>query len=374
MSLPNSWILEDVLASLFFLPNSKTKVKFAVEECEALGEIIDSAVLAEKYFKRQTNSLIESDFKNTISELREKAKLQIEKCEKQEVRIVTIWDEDYPQLLREINHPPVLLFVKGNLQASDITSISMVGTRTNSIYGELTAEKFATFFARHNIVVTSGMAQGIDTISHYSAIKEKGITYAVLACGIDSLSSSFAKKIASKIVESGGALISEYACGTRAIPIFFPIRNRIISGISKATVVIESGEKGGALLTARFAFDQQREVYAVPGNINSRTSVGTNNLVINSIAQIVTSPEQICKDLGILEADMNLFAQEKIKITMTRDEEKIYALINHDPVHVDDLAHQAELDINVVLVTLLNLEFKNIVRQLPGKYYIAIDK
>jgi DNA processing protein len=212
---------------------------------------------------------------------------------------------------------------------------------------------------------------GIDTICHKAAIRAGGITYAVIASGIDCINPGYAKELADKIVDSGGAIISEYKCGTTALPGYFPQRNRIISGLSKATIVVEAPKKSGALITANFAFDQQRDVYAIPGNINSEKSAGCNLLIKISKASIALSPEQVCEDMGLNENERDNLFQENIDIQFSnKNEEAVFSKLTYEPLHIDALAADCSLDISNLLVSLLNLELKGFVRQLPGKYYI----
>jgi DNA processing protein len=256
------------------------------------------------------------------------------------------------------------------LQANDSKSISIVGTRAATTYGKLATEKFVEQFVRYNLVIVSGLARGIDTKVHIETIKNKGITYAIVASGLDCIKPAISNKNAEKIVESGGAIISEYPCGTKALPGYFPQRNRIISGISVATLVIESADKGGSLITAKFAFDQGRDVFAVPGNIFSEKSAGTNSLIAANIAAIAKSPDYVITELGIADGrEIEMFKKEKEQ-TLEKDEKSIIDLLNHEPRHIDDIADKADADINTVLVTLLKLEFKGLITQLPGKYYI----
>ena len=178
------------------------------------------------------------------------------------------------------------------------------------------------------------------------------------------------KKNADKILESGGAIISEYKCGIKALPAFFPQRNRIISGLSRATVVIESAEKGGSLITARFAFDQERDVFAVPGEIYSDRSKGTNLLIKKNIAQIAVSPESVLEELNLLKDKKSIFDDAMKNIYLGSDEQKLMEILNHKPMHTDEILNISGLDMSVILVKLLELEFKGLVKQLPGKYYI----
>ncbi len=364
MSLPQKWTLAEVLALKYIKGINLRQAKEIVEKFLSYEDFIHSDFAS--IFKE--NTLFDDGKINPVEE----AEKQIELCYKQNVKIVTIWDENYPSLLKEIPVPPFIIFVKGELQKADALSISIVGTRANSLYGDVITKQFVSYFAKNGIIITSGLANGIDTISHLATIKAKGITYAVLGSGIDKISPSTSQKNAHKIIDSGGAIISEYPCGTKALPAYFPQRNRIISGISKATIVIESDSKGGSLITARFALDQGRDVFAVPGDIRKRTSKGTNMLIKKSLAIPALSPEQISEDLGFLQ----LFKEEKNDNPAIQNlkpsEKKILDLISYEQTHIDVLASKSGMSITDTMVALLNLEFNGLIRQLPGKHYIKL--
>ncbi|MFH1052535.1 MAG: DNA-processing protein DprA [bacterium] len=363
MSVPGNWKIEEILSLTYYKKVNLSLIYRAVESFSCLDELIKPQRKNDISDFFSKNELFEQDI-NPIEE----AKKQIELCEKRNVDIVSFWDEKYPQLLSQIHLPPVILFVKGQLQNADSVSISMVGTRKCTTYGKLNAEEFASYFAQNGIIVTSGLAMGIDTISHLSAIETNGITYAVLGCGIDALSSSYQQKYADKIVESGGAIISEFKCGVTAKPGYFPQRNRIISGISKATLIVESDVQGGSMITAKFAFDQGRDVFAIPGHIKSEKSRGTNFLIKKNIASLATSPHDMMEDLGL--SSMFETTQQKQIIIMDSVEKSIFDNLSHEPIHIDEIANKANLEITDTMVKLLNMEFNGIIKQLPGKYYI----
>lgn len=319
-------------------------------------------------FYSDINSNFHKDlFSESLSEIEKNTENQLEIIEKERITLISRFNNHYPELLNEIKEPPLLLFVKGNLQAADSMAIAMVGTRRATRYGKLNAERFAQYFAQNNIIIVSGLAYGIDTYSHLSAVKAGGITYAVIASGIDKLGPSEAKSNAEKIIDSGGAIISNYHCGVSALPPYFLQRNRIIAGISKATLVVECGYKSGAMNTARNAFDESRDVFAIPGNITSEKSEGTNALIKQNKATLATSPEGMLKDLGFDEIKTTV--KQEI-IFNDKNEKAIYQSISLEPIHIDEIAEKTELDSSIILVKLLELEFRGIIRQLPGKNYI----
>jgi len=367
MALPQKWSIRDIITLTYIKGLSYNTIKKIVENYKSLKDLLKNP--EQDSFR---NNLMPLEiFSNSLAEAAKMADEQLSLCEKNQVNVVSYWDEKYPSLLKQITGPPVILYVKGKLQSPDSTSISIVGTRKNTLYGKLTAEKYSSFFCNNSIIVTSGLAYGIDSIAHQSAIQAKGITYAVIASGIDQIntSSPTAEKISRNIIESGGVIISEYKCGVKALPAYFPQRNRIISGISLATLIIESGVKGGALITARFAFDQNREVFAIPGNVTSDKSLGTNYLIQKETARITITPEDMLQSLG-LNINTNLFDQVSENSKFEGNEKLIMDNLSYEPVQIDMLADKCKLDISEILVKLLELEFRGIVRQLPGKYYI----
>ncbi|MBM2815836.1 MAG: DNA-protecting protein DprA [Ignavibacteria bacterium] len=369
MPLPQNWTIRDILALTYVKGINATLLKNSIESYSGVDELLEksNSALGSKLRQTEIFSTPKEIFSNPEIEK------QLEICSQKGYKIISLWDDDYPQYLKEISYPPLLIFVLGNLQKSDTTSISIVGTRKNSVYGKLTTERFSEFLATRGIIVTSGMAFGIDTIAHKSAITSGGITYAVIASGLNTISPQLAAEFAKKIVESGGAIISEYSCNTVARPGYFPQRNRIISGISKATIVIESGQRGGSLITANFAFDQGREVFAVPGNISSEKSKGTNLLIRKNIASIAITPELLWEDLGFEQTEIDSFRQDSKILLDDEASSRVYSTLTYDPMHFDELLNLTGIDVSELLVKLLNLEFKGIIRQLPGKYYIKTN-
>lgn len=360
------WTKEEILALFLSKATSQTKIRQIVESFDSLEHYIE-----------MTNSLQPKElfngkiaFNERIREGREEAQRQLEFAEKEGYKILTFWDQEYPILLKNIQYPPVILFYKGTLQPPESISISIVGTRKCTTYGKLMAEKFSQSFAKNNVVVTSGLAYGIDLASHLGTIKANGTTYAIIASGLDCITSSQIRKVTEKIIEHSGAIITEHKFGTKALPTYFPQRNRIISGISVATLIVESDIKGGAMITARFAFDQNREVFALPGNINSPKSNGTNSLIKQNIAKIALSPEEILAELGIIGDTIGLETPAEHKPVGDEVDQKIFDFITSEPVHIDVISTELGIDVPELLVRLLNLEFNGFIRQLPGKFYI----
>jgi len=366
MNIYKSWSNEDVLRLTCIKGLNSANTFKIVESFESFSDFCTAASSGNFV----PGLLQKRIFDNNTFEFSHDADLQLDICRNKAYSIVSYWDPAYPVLLKSITYPPVLLFVWGTLQKRDAVSVSIVGTRHHTIYGKISAELFSSYFANRGIVVTSGLAYGIDTIAHNAALAAGGITYAVVASGLDCINPDTSDKNARNIVDSGGAILSEYKCNIKALPPYFPQRNRIISGISKATIIVESAFKGGSLITASFAFDQGREVYAIPGNISSEKSLGTNLLIKKNIANIAVSPEFVFEDLGLAkDSKDSLFARTPV-VYHDSTEKKIHESLSFEPKHIDDIASELLIDLPLLLAKLLDMEFKGIVRQLPGKYYI----
>jgi DNA processing protein len=366
MALPGKWSTEDILGLSLLKNLSSKSLRFLVTNYSSPDEALYSIN------NNELKAIFSQDEIFNPKEIinYKLVEEQFNFSEKFGGKIISFWDENYPPLLKEIEYPPVILFVLGELYPENIPIISIVGTRHCSTYGKLAAEKFAKYFSKKGIIICSGLAYGIDTISHLSVVETKGITYSVIASGLDLISPSTSMKNANKIIETGGAVISEYPYGTVARPAYFPQRNRIISGMAKALLVIESGIRGGSLITAHFAFDQGREVFAVPGEISSDKSKGTNMLIKKNIASIAISPEDMLMELGLDESELKLISDQKPKYSLNPQEEIILKHLNNKPKQIDDIVRETGLSSQEVLVLLLNMEFMGIIRQLPGKHYI----
>ncbi len=315
----------------------------------------------------RTNLEFEADYREHINL---KINQILEVCENNNYKIISFWDENYPILLRNISSPPLILYVKGDYNFNYEKLIAVVGTRHNTFYGKMVAERFARELVENGVDIVSGLATGIDSITHKEVLKHNGHTIAVVASGLNKISPTAAQKLANEIIEHGGAVISEYPPDESAQIGYFPQRNRIISGISSATLVVESSVKGGSLITARFAFDQGREVFAIPGNINYEHSVGCNNLIKSNIASLCLSPEDILENLGW--QNYKLYNVNKEIQFNSEIERNIYESLGFDPVSLDTLLDKLDIDISTILVNLLNLELTGLIKQLPGKQYIRI--
>lgn len=342
--------------------NSK-ELLFYIDNFESIKHILKSKIGDKFREKFEKNSLF--DYEN---EFLEKANKQIELAKQHKSQIITIKDENYPSLLKNISQPPVVLFIKGKINHPDDLSISIVGTRKATSYGRLVVEKFVKQLVDNNVIITSGLAYGIDSYAHDQTIKSNGITYAVIASGIDKINTDRSIKLSNKILENNGCIISSYPFGVSALPPYFISRNRIISGLSKATIVVESDSKGGSLWTAKFSVEQNRDLFAVPGNIFESKSKGTNNLISTNMATPALSVEQILKHIGF---DLIKSSTSNEKISFANEyEDKIFHILSFTPKHIDEIASQVDLPINQVQINLLNLEFSSLIRQLPGNLFI----
>lgn len=303
----------------------------------------------------------------------EEIQLQLSRLNKAEARIVTLWDKEFPENLKKIYDPPVMLFVRGQLTVSDKFSISVVGTRNPTTYGKHVAEKFAAEIAEYGVVVVSGLARGVDTIAHATTVRSGGRTIAILGSGVDVIYPGENKRLAEQILV-GGAIMSEYYMGTKPDAVNFPRRNRIISGITLGTILIETDVNGGAMITASFALDQNREVFAVPGQVFERKGRGTNRLIKEGRAKLVEDISDVVEELRYkLKPILKDQPKPQAKIQLSIFEQKVFDSLSQDAVHVDVLADRCKLSTSDILVQLLGLELKGVVKQLPGKYFVRCE-
>lgn len=297
--------------------------------------------------------------------------------------ILTCFDDRYPALLKQIYDPPMLLFARGDLGLLQGPSVAVVGTRRPSAYGNAVAERFARELSESGLVITSGMARGIDTTAHRATLAAAGKTVAVLGCGVDVVYPAENKQLAAQIARHG-LLLSEYPLRTPGYPQNFPVRNRIVSGISHGVLIVEGAQYSGSAITARLALDQGREVFAIPGNITSKQSWGPN-LLIRQGARLVQEPSDILSDLP-LEARQRLRTKTRQRLLIEPGEiehpmaglrAKILQNLKHDePADLDQLLARLNSDgmasTSELIAILFDLELEGIVRQLPGKAYIKV--
>jgi len=284
---------------------------------------------------------------------------------------MTFWSDEYPQNLKNIFAPPIILYYIGDIINSDSQSIAIVGTRMASRYGKSMAEIFAKELSANNITVVSGMARGIDSVAHRGVLDNGGRTIAVIGSGLDVIYPAENRKLFHEITQNG-AVVTEYKLGTKPDAQNFPKRNRIISGLTLGTLVIETKLTGGALQTAAFALEQNKEVFAIPGNLNNPMSEGTNLLIQKGEAKLVRN----CDDLFV-ELDLKIQPQigkniPKPTYDLNLFEQKIYDLLSTESKHIDMIANESKINSSECLVHLLSMEFRDIVKQLPGKTFIKI--
>jgi DNA processing protein len=291
-----------------------------------------------------------------------------EQIDAQGISVIIQTDEEYPRRLREIEQSPPVIYMLGDLTAEDEWSVAVVGTRRVTAYGRQVAEEVAGTLARNGITVVSGLARGVDSISHQAALDAGGRTVAVLGSGLDRIYPPENRRLADAIT-ANGALISDYAPGTPPEASNFPPRNRLISGLSLAVVIVEAGQTSGALITAGFAADQGREVFAVPGNITSPGSKGTNRLIRDG-AQPLLNPEQV---LEALELTM-VAEQRTARVVLPADavEAQLFEVLGREPLHIDEIRTKTEIPIEKVTATLALMELKGMVRQVGGMQYVAL--
>ncbi len=290
----------------------------------------------------------------------------VKEMQENNLQALTLADDTYPELLREIYDPPGVLYVAGYLPPNETKHLAVVGSRHATNYGLKNAHDLSFTLAEAGVVIVSGLAYGIDEVAHQAALEADGITVAVLACGLLHLDSR-QRYLSKKIIEGGGAVVSEFPLHAAALNHHFPYRNRIISGLSQGTLVIEAAEKSGSLITARAALDQNRDVFAIPGPINAETSKGTNNL-LKLGAHVVTEAQDI---FNVFEVDSRPVHKEKYE-PGSEEEKNILELLSKTPIHINEIIRQTQLSSATIASTLSLLEIKGRVQQIGGMYYILV--
>ena len=307
----------------------------------------------------------------SVLEGREKVKpdAEIERLEKSGVRALTWHDDDYPARLKEIYDLPPVIYVRGSLTPDDERSIAVVGTRNLSHYGRQVAERLVYDIAGAGVTIVSGLARGIDGVAHRAALDAGQRTIAVLGSGLDIIYPREHTNLSERIADNG-ALISEHALGTRPDARNFPRRNRIMSGMTLGTLVIEAGKRSGALITARQALDENREVFAVPGSIFSDNSNGTNMLIRRGEAKLVTTCEDVLEELNL----SSVTRQIEMAALFPEDESEAELLryITFDPVHVDEVCRSSGRPASDVSSALAMMELKGLVKQIGGMNYVRM--
>ena len=294
-----------------------------------------------------------------------------QRLQKNEIDFIQDIDKEYPKLLKEISYAPFGLYIKGEIP-DKILPIAVVGTRKVSPYGKLVTEKFVQELIQYNFTIVSGLAYGVDTIAHKTALKNQGKTIAVLGSGINNIFPTANIKLAQEIIKNG-TLVSEYPLKAPALKAYFPWRNRIISGLCLATIIIEAPKKSGALITARFALEQNREIFAVPGSIFNKNSVGTHHLIKQG-AKLLSQIEDILEELELT----NPFKNSKLKKIKkppsakfeNEKEKNIYQLFSeNNSLAIDKIIEESNLSPEDALIALTTLEIKGLLKNIGGSYY-----
>lgn len=315
--------------------------------------------ISDKFIQKVLSTRHEKEIENKIKQL-----------EKYNIKYISVENKSYPEKLKNIYDYPYGIYMKGSIEQKK--TIAIVGSRKCSEYGAEVTKTFGKELAQNNITVVSGMAKGIDSLAHWGALEAniKHSTIAVLGCGLDICYPKENYELMNRIIENG-AVISEYPLGTSPHSAFFPQRNRIISGLSEAIIVVEAARKSGSLITADQALEQGRDVFAVPGNITSKLSQGTNDLIRQG-AMLVTSSNDVLNELGLDTSKYNKKVVEKInsEYFLAPDEKLVYDCISLEPQNIDVIFSKLECPINKLQYILTLLELKGYVQQLPGQRYV----
>ena len=328
---------------------------------------------AERAWQASAGKILQLDFNGeSIKEalkLREivDPKKEWERLEKLNIKTISLFEKSYPKLLKEISSSPILLYLKGNADLLHEKCLGVVGTRTPSGYGRATVDILVPQLVESGLTIVSGLAQGIDALTHMAILKCGGKTIGVLGCGVDQIYPRMNEPLAIEMLKKDNLILSEYPAGTEAFKQNFPARNRIIAGLSLGTLVIESKIDGGALITAKQALEANREVFAVPGPITNTTSAGTNKLLQDG-AKVVLCAEDVLQELNLKK----LSTKEKIAVSLDKltDEEKtIVNLIQTEPAHIDKIIQITKLKPHVVSSTLTGLELNGYIKNMGGQTY-----
>lgn len=297
-------------------------------------------------------------------------KRELKRIKEENLTLLTPDDDLFPDLLREIHDPPLILYVRGQITKQDHLGISIVGVRNATAYGMNTAKKFASQLAQSGYTIISGLARGIDTAAHEGALSGKGRTIAIIGSGHAKLYPPENAKLAERIAESG-AVISEFPVDYPPDKTTFPQRNRLVSGWSSGTLVVEASTRSGSLITANQAMDQGRTVFAIPGNIDRPTSLGCNQLIQQG-AKLVLQASDITEELNFLPL-LSIPTEDPhggLLPDLTEQEAMVYQAIGHDEIHINDIAHVTQMPVALVNSTLIKLEMKSLIQALPGKFYL----
>lgn len=328
--------------------------KSTLEKIEGIGEVRANSIKQFSAFKEQEDEI---DF-----------------IEKYKIKPLFLADKEYPQRLLNCYDPPTLLFYRGTANLNTSKIISVIGTRSNSDYGKMITEKIMEDIAPLEPLIVSGLAYGIDAIAHKYAVKHQLPTVAVLAHGLDTIYPSQHKSLAKDMIAGNGGLLTEFRKETKPDKHNFPTRNRIVAGMCDATIVIETGKKGGSMITANLANSYNRDVFAVPGKTTDAKSEGCNYLIQNNKAVLITSGTDVIEQMGWQSKQKNTKARQKeLFIELSEDEKLVYQLLlKKENMHIDEINLHCSVSSSAIAAALLSLELQGIVQSLPGKLYALI--
>jgi DNA processing protein len=355
MKIPSKFTENEILLGLLLIPEIGSETIRKVISQNKL--IINKSIFSDK----QISNLENFDWRDLDN--------LVNYISKHNINYATALNDDYPSSLTNISDYPPIIFYLGNFDIINEPCISIVGTRKISAYGKQCIEKLIPDFVETKWTVVSGMAFGVDAYVHNTTINNKGLTVAVLGSGVDIPSPVTNSNLYKRILENDGLIISEQLPGTQPIPAYFPMRNRIISGLSKGTIIIEADEKSGSLITARCAFDQNREVFAIPGDITQFRSRGTNKIIKEGIAKLITSTNDVLTEFGYLENDKA--ASREISFD-SELEKLVYNCIIENPLTLDAISIKMKIEVSELSQILTMMELKGMVTPVNSKYYVNL--
>lgn len=375
------WLAKNFITTFVIMNWEKLKYQIALTLIPGIGDVLAKNLVAycgsaEAVFKTPKWKLakipgIDTVRASAIAGFKDfkRVEKEIGFIEKNKIEPLFFTDEKYPKRLKNCSDAPILLYFKGDTDLNAEKIIAVVGTRKATDYGKEICEELIAGLASHNVLVVSGLAYGIDIAAHKAALSQKLNTVAVLGHGLDIIYPQQHKSIANKMIAQGG-LLTEFVSHSEFIKENFPKRNRIVAGMSDAVVVIETAVKGGAMITAKTAYDYNRDVFAIPGKVKDLYSQGCHHLIKNNIAALAESAEDIVKVMGWEENLGKPKKQKELFIELNEQEKKIVSLFsNGEEIEIDNLLFNAKMNNSVAVNTLLNLELKGVIKSLPGKRY-----
>ena len=347
--------------STFEFMNYK-RAKFIVDNYDDLEDLFDNIAdykgeLIQIFDLQEYNELVQERSLQYIEET-------IRNYDKLGIEVVTIRSDSYPELLKEIDSSPIMLYCKGNISLLKTECLGVVGTRRATKYGKDACNKFVKDIASENITIVSGLAEGIDTVAHKSTLEVNGKTIAVLGGGLLNIYPSSNIKLAEDILNNDGLLVSEYKPNEPALTYHFPIRNRIIAGLSRAVFIVEATEKSGSMHTKNYAIEYNRNVFALPARITDIYSVGCNKCIANGQAQMVLDPKEIVEYYG-----KNAKEKKEVAIQLSYEEQMIYDLLLGQERHFDEILKLSNMETKTLQTLLMRLVLKDVVEKLPNNYY-----